>query len=199
MRLISFLKTSFRPGRLKKSGQGVRWGISCGISGLSLAIMITMGFHAHHLHQQNENLEQKLTSLSHRLRRSQEAADLLKTYPEDFAAFEISRFEHSVTPQTLQQSFPQSLEFGPISYPEEGGKNADIVCQKISLSIPCLQDTDLFILLDTLTHQGPGIFQIHEVTIHRVSPLNEEMLSKISMGKPQALFDGKISATWIHR
>jgi hypothetical protein len=63
----------------------------------------------------------------------------------------------------------------------------------------CLRDRDIFALLDQLITQGPGIFQIYDVTIARTRPLTEEILKKIAAGKSQALFDGRITATWIHQ
>lgn len=199
MSFFFFLKARHRFKPDKKSSQGVRWGLSCGISGLLLVIMIMLRFHAEQLHQQNENLRQKLTSLNHQTIRSQEAAATLKAYHEDFAAFEACKFEQTFTPKLLRQTFSHPLEFGPASSLEQMGKNAGIICQEVSFSVPCLQDTDVFILIDKLLNQGPGIFQINEVTLRRVSSLDDGMLSKIAAGKPQILFEGRINATWIHR
>lgn len=173
--------------------------ISLGISCLSLVFMIALGFYANDLHQQIEDLKKRLLSLNHQASRSQEAATLVKTHREDFAAFEACRFEHPITLETFQNSFSHALEFGPISFLEEGSKNTRLVLQEVTFSIPCLQDRDIFVLIDRLINHGPGIFQIQDVTINRVSSLNEEMLEKIAAGKPQTLFDGKITATWIHR
>ena len=173
--------------------------VSLGTLSFSLIVMSTLGLYARHLHQHVEDLQCRLSSLRHLTVRSQEAATLIKTHEADFAAFESCGFEHPLTPEALQSARSHTIEFGSFSAANGDTKNNGLVFQEVAFSIPCLQDRDVFALLDQLTTQGPGIFQIHDVTITRVSSLSEEMLEKIALGKPQALFDGKITATWIHR
>lgn len=173
--------------------------LSLGINLLSFILMISFSFYAADLHSQVDDLERHLLFLNRLTVRSQEAATLIKTHEEDFAAFRACKFEQSLNPEMLQSSILHAIEFGQISSLDSDPKNKSFVSQDVSFSIPCLNDRDIFILLDRLVHEGPGLFQIHEVTINRISALSDEMLEKIAAGKPQALFDGKVTATWVHR
>lgn len=172
---------------------------SLAICGFSLTLIIILGFYTSRLYEQIDDLQHRLSSLKCLAVRSQEAATFIQNHREEFAAFETCGFERPLAPEMLQSSLRHIIEFGAISSLEGTLKNNNLVAQEVSFSIPCLYDRDVFSHLDQLIHQGPGIFQIHDVTINRVSPLNEEMLEKIATGKPQALFDGRITATWIHR
>ena len=169
------------------------------ICSVSFASLITLGLYTTRLYEQIENLHQRLSSLRRLAVRSQEAAAFIQSHREDFAAFETCGFERFLAPEALQDSLRHAVEFGAISSLDEKIKNHNVVVQEVSFSIPCLQDRDIFELLDQLINQGPGVFQIHALTINRVSSLSEEMLEKIATGKPQTLFDGKISAAWVHR
>lgn len=169
------------------------------ICGLSFAFIITLGLYTTRLYEQVEDLHERLASLRRRSVRSQEAAAFIQSHREDFAAFEACGFERSLTPEALQHSLRHAIEFGAISSLDEKIQNNNLVIQEVSFSIPCLQDRDIFELLDQLIHQGPGVFHIHALTINRVRSLSEEMLEKIAAGKPQVLFEGKITAAWIHR
>ena len=173
--------------------------LSLGISLLSFIFIISFGFYAADLHNQLKDLEGRLLFLNSLAVRSQEAAALIKTHEEDFSAFLACKFEQSSTPEILQSSIPHPIEFGKISCLDADLQNKGFLSQDVSFSIPCLNDRDIFALLDHLINKGPGLFQIQEVTINRVSALSDEMLEKIAAGKPQVLFEGKVTATWVHR
>jgi len=170
-------------------------GISLAILGFSLTLLGALGIHAHHLQNQIEPLKHRLLTLNESFIRSQEAEVLIKSYAEDFEKFENCRFDQLITQEDLQKEISHPITFGVLS--SSGPSN--FIHQEVSVSIPCLQDTHVFTVLEKLIEKGPGLFHVHSVTIHRVSSLNEEMLEKIASGNPQALFDGKITATWIHR
>ena len=170
-------------------------GISLGILGFSLTLLGALGIHAHHLQNQIEPLKHRLLMLTQSSLRSQEAEVLIKSYANDFDKFESCRFEQPITQEDLQKEILHPITFGGLSSLEP----SNLIHQEVSVSIPCLQDTHVFTVLEQLIEKGPGLFHVHSVTIRRVSSLNEEMLEKIASGKPQALFDGKITATWIHR
>lgn len=173
--------------------------ISLSISVLSFASMISSCYYVSNQHAQIKELEQHLLFLNRQAIRSQEAGALIKAREKDFAAFQKCKFEDLLNPEKLQKSTPYIIEFGQISSMNTDPGNEGLVSQDLSFSIPCLQDRDIFTFLDHLFNEGPGFFQIHEVTIHRIRALSEEMLEKIAAGKPQALFDGKVMATWVHR
>lgn len=172
---------------------------SLGISLLSFVLFISLGFYAANLHTQVNNLKQHLVFLNHLTVRSQEAAALIKAHEEEFAAFQACKFEEVLNPEVLQNAVPHTIEFGQASRRDADPQNKGLVSQEVSFSIPCLNDRDIFALLDHLTRKGPGLFQIQEVTINRISALSNDMLVKIAAGKPQTLFDGKVIATWVHR
>jgi hypothetical protein len=173
--------------------------ISLSISAFSFASIVSFGFYASNQHTKIKELEQRLLFLNNQAVRSQEAEALIKAHEKDFAAFQACKFEDLLDPEKLQKSTPYIIEFGQISSLNAGSGNKNLISQELSFSIACLQDQDIFTFLDRLFNQGPGFFQIHEVTIHRIRALSEEMLEKIAAGKPQALFDGKVAATWVHR
>jgi hypothetical protein len=166
---------------------------------LSFAFMITLGFYASRLFERVDVLQKRLSSLKHLAVRSEEAAALIQAHREDFYAFEACGFERPLTPEVLQASVRYPVKFGAISFGKGVAKNNKFVVQDVSFSMSCLRDRDIFALLDQLITQGPGIFQIYDVTIARTRPLTEEILKKIAAGKSQALFDGRITATWIHQ
>jgi hypothetical protein len=173
--------------------------VALGILCLSVALTITLTLFENRLHQNVDDLQHHLSTLHRIAVQSQEAAMLMKTHEKDFAAFELCEFERPCTSEGLQSSRARSIEFGPNSVLKDNSKTSDLVVQEVSFSIPCLQDRDVFALLEELTNKGPGIFHTREVTVKRVSSLSEEMLEKIVAGKPQTLFEGRIRATWIHR
>jgi hypothetical protein len=173
--------------------------LSLSISTFSFVSIISFGFYASNQHIQLRELEQRLLFLDRQAVRSQEAGALIKAHEKDFVSFQTCRFEEFLNPENLQKSTPYAIEFGQISRLNTDSKNKGLVSQDLSFSILCLQDQDIFTFLDHLFNEGPGFFQIHEVTIHRIRALSEEMLEKIAAGKPQALFDGKVIATWVHR
>lgn len=178
---------------LKKTGIGL------GASILSLALIISFGFYATDQHNHIKELRNRLLFLNHQIARSEEEATLIKTHEEDFTTFLACKFEQPLTPEMLQNSMVYPVEFGQASSLDADLKNQGLIAQNLSFSVPCLQDRDVFTFLDHLLNKGPGFFQIHEVTINRISALSEEMLEKIAAGKPQTLFDGKVTATWMHR
>jgi hypothetical protein len=171
---------------------------SLSISALSFASIIYSCFYASNQRAQIKELEQRLLFLNRQAVRSQEAEVLIKAHEKDFAAFQKCKFEDLLNPEKLQKSTPYAIEFGNIASLNADSKNKGLVSQDLYFSIPCLQDQDIFIFLDHLFNEGPGFFQVHEVTIHRIRALSEEMLEKIAAGKPQTLFDGKVTATWVH-
>ncbi len=172
---------------------------SLGTSLLSFVLLISLGFYAADLHTQVNTLKQHFVFLNHLAVRSQEAAALIKTHEEDFTAFQACKFEEPLNPEILQNTIPHAVEFGQASHPGADPQNKGLVSQEVSFSIPCLNDRDIFALLDHLANKGPGLFQIQEVTINRISALSDEMLEKIATGKLQVLFEGKVTATWVHR
>jgi hypothetical protein len=166
---------------------------------LSFALMMTLGFYTSRLFERVDALQKRLSSLKHLAVQSEEAAVLIQAHRKDFSAFESCGFERPLTPEALQASVHYPVKFGAISSVKGVAKNNKFVSQDVCVSISCLRDRDIFALLDQLINQGPGIFQIYDVIIIRTSPLTEELLKKIGAGKVQALFDGKITATWIHQ
>jgi hypothetical protein len=173
--------------------------VSLGLNIFSFALIISFGFYAADHHNQIEKLEQHLLFLNRQTIRSQEAATLIKAHEKDFAAFQACKFEEPLNPEMLQKSIFYAIEFGKIFSLDADSSTEGLVSQELSFSVPCLQDRDVFTLLGHLFNEGPGLFQVQEVTIHRLSALSEEMLEKIAAGKHQVLFDGKITAIWIHR
>jgi len=165
---------------------------------LTVIIVMILGRYENRLHQQVAELQQRLSSLNRVAVRSQEAAALIKTHEKEFAEFEACGFERALTADGLQGTRAYTIEVGPVSPVNDASRSKGLVIQEVSFSVPCLQDREVFSLLEQLTTIGPGLFHIHDVTIRRVSSLSEEMLEKIAVGKPQALFDGKITGTWIH-
>ena len=172
---------------------------SLAIGGFSLIAMVVLGFYENHLAKRVNDLQQRLSALNDLAARSQETSTFIQARQEDFIAFQSCGFERPLTPEILRTSLHYPIEFGAISSLKGKLKNNKFVAQNVSFSILCLHDRDIFALLDQLASQGPGFFQIHEVTIKRVASLNEEILKKIADGKPQTLFDGRIIATWIHQ
>lgn len=170
-----------------------------GILCLSAILTITLTWFESRLHQNVDDLQRHLSFLNRNAIRSQEAAMLIKTHEKDFAAFELCDFERPCTPEGLQSSHAYSIEFGPSSVMKDNSKSSDLIVQEVSFSIPCLQDRDVFALLEQLITKGPGIFHTCEVTVKRISSLSEGMLEKIAAGKPQTLFEGRIRTKWIHR
>lgn len=171
---------------------------------LSFTLMITLGCYTGYLGEQADILRQHLSSLRDLAVRSQEAAFFLQSRREDFAAFEACGFERPLGPEALQTSLGHlpllhPIKFGAISPLNGIPQNIRCIAQEVSFSIPCLRDRDVFELLDRLVGQGPGIFQIHNVTITRINPLDEEALDKIAAGMPHTLLDAQIVATWIHQ
>jgi len=173
--------------------------VSLGVGVLSFVLIISFGFYAADQDNRIKELKHHLLFLNHQIVRSQEAAALMKAHEKDFTAFLACKFEQSLTLEMLQSSLAYPVEFGPASYLDMSLKSQGLTSQNLSFSVPCLQDREVFILLDRLLKEGPGFFQIHEVTISRISALSEEMLEKIAAGKPQTLFNGKVTATWVHR
>lgn len=174
-------------------------GVSLGINILSFVLIISFGMYATSLHIHIKELEQHLLFLKRQIVLSQEEATLINAHEKEFLAFEACKFEQPISPEMLQRSIPHTIEFGQISNLDTDPRNKGLVSQDLYLLISSLQDRDIFALLDHLLNEGPGLFQIHGVMINRISALTEEMLEKIADGKPQVLFDGKVTATWIHR
>jgi hypothetical protein len=173
--------------------------ISLMIGSFSLLFMIALGFYENHLVKRVDDLHQRLSALNDLAARSQETTTFIQSRREDFLTFQSCGFERPLTPEILRTSLRYPIEFGAISFLKGKLKSDKFVAQNVSFSILCLHDRDIFALLDQLANQGPGFFQIHEVTIKRVTPLSQEMLEKIADGKPQTLFDGRVIATWIHQ
>ena len=169
------------------------------VLGVVVIVVMILGGYESRLHQQVIELQQRLSSLNRLAVRSQEAAALIKTHEKEFAEFEACGFERTLTSDGLQGTRAYTIELGPPSAINDTSSSKGLIIQEVSFTVPCLQDGQVFALLDQLITSGPGLFHIHDVTIRRVSPLSEEMLEKIAAGKPQAIFDGKITGTWIHR
>jgi len=145
------------------------------LSLLCLAVIFVMilGGYESRLHQQVEDLQQRLSCLNRIAVRSQEAAVLIKSHEKEFAEFEACGFERVLTSEEFQSARVYTIDFGPISPVNDASRSKGLVIQEVSFSIPCLQDREVFALLDQLTTIGPGLFHIHDVTIRRVSPLSE--------------------------
>jgi hypothetical protein len=172
---------------------------SLALCGLSFMILITLGFYARSLSGQIEGAQHRLSSLKKVAAQSQESAAFLETHRQDFAAFEACGFEHPVTRETLQSVIHYPIEFGETSSLDEQTGLPQLVAQDIIFSVSCMQDRDVFKLLERLASQGPGIFLIQEVKVDRILPLSDEVLEKIAQGKSQPLFEGRISARWVHQ
>jgi len=177
----------------------IKTGMSLGVLSLTLTLTITLGLFENRLLQRVKGLQKQVSSLTHLEVRTHQATTLITAHQKEFAAFETCGFERSYTSQELPSSPSYAIEFGSTSAVDSQSTNKGVVFQEVSLTIPCLQDRDVFKLIEKLTNEGPGIFQIQEITITRMSALSEEILEKIAAGKPQALFDGRIRALWIHR
>lgn len=173
--------------------------VSLVIGSLSLISMVALGFYENHLSERINSLQHRLSALNDLAARFQETATFIRSRQEDFLAFEACGFDRSLTPEILRASVHYPIEFAEISSLKGKFKNNKLVAHNVSFSIPCVHDGEVFGLLDRLVTQGPGFFQIHEVTIKRVVPLSQEMLEKIAAGKPQTLFEGRIVARWIHQ
>lgn len=172
---------------------------SLALCGLSFSLMTALGFYAHHLSGSVESSQRRLASLKKGAAQLQESAAFIQERQKDFSAFETCGFERPITLETLQSGAPYPIELGEPSQLDGLLNHNKLISQAISFSVPCLQDRDIFKFLEQLTSQGPGIFLIHEVRIHRISPLSEEILDKVAAGKPLVLFEGRIMATWIHQ
>ncbi len=166
---------------------------------LSLFLTGSLGVYYDRLHHHIEKLEHQLQSLKHLTVRAQETVNLINTFGHEFTAFEGCGFATPITPETLQKSMAYPLEFGPISSVNKDPNHCLLVSQEISFSLACTRDREVYLFLDQLITQGPGIFRIQEVSIDRLSPLTETMLEKIATGDPVALFEARIFTTWIHR
>jgi hypothetical protein len=164
---------------------------------LATSFSIILGGYVSRLHQQVVELQERLSSLKRLEVRSQEAAALIKTHEKEFAEFEACEFERTLPSDGLQSLRAYTIEVSPPSLINDASSK-NLVVREVMVSIFCLQDREVFSLLDQLITRGPGLFHIHDITIRRVSPLSEEILEKIATGKPQALFEGKITGTWTH-
>lgn len=185
-----------------------KWRILLGgskaISSIGMAgcfFVLTGGLYLYDLTLQQElaSLKEQWVSIHHQAVRSQETAQLIKTYKADFKAFEVCQFDQPATVEALQQALSCKMDFGKPSPLKQEGQELGLTGQTVSFSISCLQDKEMFGLVEHLFTQGPGVFQIHEMTFERLGPLTEEMLEKIAAGAPQVLFQGRMVTTWIHR
>lgn len=141
-----------------------------------------------------EDMNRRLTDVHRLATRAKEAAAVLRVHQEAFTAFTQCRFEEASSPEKLRSLLGYPFECGQASRLKNG-----LISQDITFSVSGLQDGDVFALIDRLAIKGPGIFQIREVSITRITPLSEDILQKIAAGQPQSLVEGHIVATWIHR
>lgn len=172
---------------------------SIGILGISILILITSGWWQESLNEEVGVLNQRLYTLKNLAAQRQAIARVIEANRDDFARFEACEFNRALNPDILQKSCPYPIDFGPSSGERGDAKEDSIIFQEVSFTIQCLKDTDVYLFVNQLLNRGPGIFQIHDVTITRVSSLSEDILETIEAGKPQFLFESKILATWIHR
>ena len=141
-----------------------------------------------------EGLTHRLSHAHRLLTRTKEAATVIRNHQETYAAFIQCHFEEASAPEKLRSLLGHPFECGQTSLLKNG-----LISQDITFSVSGLQDGDVFVLIDHLALKGPGIFQIKEVSITRITPLSENILQKIAAGQPQNLIEGHIVATWIHR
>jgi hypothetical protein len=177
----------------------VRAKYALGALGMSFAMMGTLAYYKNNLSCETKQLSQEVLNRKRQVIREQETTALVKTHEAEFSAFEACRFDQPLTSKELRDSHPHSLEFGSTSRLNHYSAHSELTAQEVSFSLICLRDREIFAHLDQLTTRGPGLFLLKDVVIKRVGPLNEEMLEKIASGKSQALFEGRITTTWIHR
>lgn len=161
---------------------------------LSLISAGLLGFYCLDLSHAIEGLNHRLIHAHRQATRAEEAARALRDHQEAFTAFIQCQFEETLTLQKLRSLLNHPIEGGSASPLKNG-----LISQDITFSVSGLQDGDVFALIDRLAAKGPGIFQIREVFITRITPLSEEILQKIAAGQSQSLIEGHIIATWIHR
>lgn len=152
---------------------------------VTVFFVIVLGLYERQLHHKVDDFQHHLSSLNRQAVRSQEAAAFIKAHEREFTAFELCEFERVVTPEALQSSHAYTIDFGSASPVNLDSKNSGLIVQEVSFTIPCLQDRDVFALLDQLTNKGPGLFHISEVTIKRMSSLSDEMLRKLLLENPR--------------
>lgn len=177
----------------------VRVKYALGALGVSFIFLGALAHYKNNLSSQIEHLSQEVFDVKRQVIRGQETTALVKTYESEFSAFETCGFERPLTFKELQNSYPHTIEFGSTSLLHDSSVYPELTAQEVSFSLICLRDSDIFGHLEQLVTRGPGLFHVKNVVIKRVGPLNEEMLDKISSGKSQALFEGRITTTWIHR
>jgi len=170
---------------------------SLGICILSLICLSVLASYTSNRLYHIKNLEHDFLSLSSLAARSQEAEKFINAHKDSFASFQACNFEESFLSGTICNSLPYRANFGPPSILEEQG-NRSLFTQEASFEFSCLLDTEIFTFLENLLANGPGIFQLKEVTIHREHSINEEILKGISRGEEHTLFQGRIQASWIH-
>lgn len=145
---------------------------------------------------EKQTLKCSLKEASQAIRHSEKIQSFLKDRDQTLNAFKSCYFEDIFTEKDLQKTISYAIDFGPSSILE---KTQSLITQKLSFWIPCLKDQEIFIFVDSLMHQGPGIFFIHEIEIHRVKNFTKDMLIKASSQEQPILFNGKIVAQWTHR
>jgi hypothetical protein len=146
-----------------------------------------------------EYLQDNLASIRKVALKAQNATSLINAHEPEFAAFEACSFEHSQNDHGLKVDPTYTVEYGHTSTVLNDSKGQNVISQDVTFTIPCLKDSEIFNFIVRLVSHGPGIFQIQELTITRMSSLSEEMLHKIMAGEKVVLFQGKIKTTWIHR
>ena len=170
-----------------------------GALGISFVLMGILIHYKNNLSSQTTHLNQEVLNVKRRVIREEETAALVKTYESEFSAFEACRFDQPLTIKELRDSYPYTLELGSTFPVNHSSVYPELTAQEVSYSLIRLRDREIFAHLDQLATRGPGLFLIKDVVIKRVGPLNEEILEKITSGKSQALFEGRITTTWIHR
>jgi hypothetical protein len=168
--------------------------LSLGFCALSFIGMALLSIYWLGINHTIKGLDQRLTHARHLAARAKEAAMILQDDQETYTFFTQCQFEEILTPEKLRSLIDYPFECGQASPLKNG-----LISQDISFSVSGLQDSDVFALVDRLATKGPGIFQIREVSITRIKPLNEDILQKIAAGQPQSLIEGHIVALWIHR
>jgi hypothetical protein len=168
--------------------------LSLGFCTLSLASSILLGTYYFSLNHKTTDLTHRLARAHSLAARAKEAATVLQNHQEIYTAFTQCQFEETLTLEKLRSLISHPFEYGQASFLKNG-----MVSQDITFSVSGLQDGDVFALIDRLATKGPGVFQIREVSITRIKPLNEDILQEIAAGQPQSLIEGHVVTTWIHR
>ena len=161
--------------------------------------MMGAGLYCNSLVQENETLMQRIASLDSLNVRSQEALALIHAHREDFSRFRQYRFEETLTPDMIKPPAHYRMDLGTFAAFENEGGNKGFGAQNVIFFISCMNDREVYALIDRLITKGPGLFHIREIRLSRVNNLTGSFLEKVATGISSSLIEGQVLATWIHR